>query len=143
MLSLSGIVNSMKIMLESKEELSDLTFIVGFTGADKPSPLTKNYVALGIDGAKEVIKDVYSEDETPVLLFNRFCTARIRLDIFVPETSNGIECYKIFTRLSNYIMELSTNYDFAGAGCDTITYERDEGAFVLSAYIDVEQYSLK
>ena len=40
-------------------------------------------------------------------------------------------------------MKYSSDYKFITAGCDTVTYERDEGAFVLNAYMDVEKYYLK
>ena len=40
-------------------------------------------------------------------------------------------------------MDFSSSYEFVTAGCDTVTYERDEGAFVLNAYMDIEKHSLK
>lgn len=57
----------------------------------------------------------------------------------MPETSNGIECYKMFMRISNYVESLSDEFAFAGSGCGTVQYERDEGAFVLNAYIDIKK----
>lgn len=143
MLNLGNILAALKLVLEKNSALSDLTFIVGFPGSKKPAPLTKNYVVLGIDSSKEEKKEVYSKDEPPVLLSNRHDTARIRFDIFVPETSDGINCYKIFSNIAGYVMEFSSSYEFVTAGCDTVTYERDEGAFVLNAYMDIEKHSLK
>lgn len=143
MLNASGFLQNMILVLKQNEQLSDLNFIVGFPGSKKPSPLTKNYVVLGINSSKEEKIEVYTEDETPTLKYNRRDTARIRFDIFVPETSNGIDCYEIFSTLSGYVMKYTSDYKFITAGCDTVTYERDEGAFVLNAHMDVEKYYLK
>lgn len=143
MLDASGFLQNLMLVLKRNEQLSDLNFIMGFPSSKKPAPLTKNYVVLGIDSSKEEKKEVYSKDETPVLLSNRHDTARIRFDIFVPETSNGIDCYEIFSNLAGYVMKATSDYKFIMAGCDTVTYERDEGAFVLNAYMDVERFYLK
>ena len=45
----------------------------------------------------------------------------------------------MFMRISNYVESLSDEFAFAGSGCGTVQYERDEGAFVLNAYIDIKK----
>lgn len=143
MINVVSALNKIQLVLQNNTELSELKFIMGFPGAKKPAPLTKMYVVLGIDKAADEKKEVYTKDETPVLQYNRYSTARIRFDIFVPETSDGIKCYEIFCKVANYIMGFSSDFEFVTAGCGTVTYERDEGAFVLNAYMDVEKYTLK
>lgn len=137
---LNIILNTIKTFLASRTSLSDIHFVYGFPGVTKAAPLTRPSVAVGVTKMQESKVDpVYSATDSTQLLYNRVADVRVRFDIYVPQTEDGFDCYEIFSRLGDQLLDAEASFTFVTAGCGDLKYKRDEGAFLLTAWIDIEQ----
>ncbi len=148
MINLDTVLKNMQTLFSSNANFDTITFVNGFTGEVKPSPLKKPTVAFSVDTmSEEDVDPVYSsatesEGELPTLLYNHVVKLRLSMNIYVPQTGNGIECYELYTKLSRYIMDSEFTLPFVGVGCGELKYDRDIGAFVLPTYLDIKETSI-
>ncbi len=148
MIELDKLVKQLKMLYEVMDEFDDIRFVTAFDGEAKASPLNRPTVSLSVTKMEEKdVKPVYSDvdevtGEVPTLLYNHTVDIRLQMDIHVPQTSNGIVCYEIYTRLSRRMMDSDFNINFVGVGCGDIQYNRDIGAFTLYTYVDVQECSI-
>ncbi len=148
MIELDRLVKQLKMLFEISEDFRDIRFVTAFDGEPKASPLSRPTVSFSVTKMEEKdVKPVYSDtDEVtgsgPSLLYNHTLDIRLQMDIHVPQTSKGICCYEIYTRMSRRMMDNDFNINFVGVGCGDIQYNRDIGAFTLYTYVDVQETSI-
>lgn len=148
MIELDTILKNLRLYFASVPEFSDIKFVLAYTGTAKASPLNRPTVSFSVKTMEEKDVDpVYSKadesaGETPQLLYNHVVNLRLRLDIHIPQSGDGIGCYEIYTRLSRHFMDMEFNYPFVGVGCEDIKYNRDMGAFTLYTYVDFKETSI-
>lgn len=148
MVELDTILKNMQVLLSASSSFSDIHFVHAFTGLSKASPLNRPTVSLAVKSMEEKdVEPVYTKvdeaaGEIPELLYNHVVSVRLRLDIHVPQTVNGIECYEIYTRLSRFLMDMEFTLPFVGVGCEDLKYNRDMGAFTLYTYVDLKETSI-
>ncbi len=146
MIEVDELLRNLQLLLSTRPEFADLHVVTAFPGGAKASPLVRPTVALGVDRLEEKdVEPVYAEpqqaDEPPKLLYNHLFTLRLRFDVHVPQTGDGLLCYTIFNRVSRSLLDFETNVPVVGAGCGDLRYQRDAGAFTLHAYLDLRKTS--
>ncbi|MBR4868700.1 MAG: hypothetical protein IKU10_06050 [Clostridia bacterium] len=145
---LDKIVKQLKTLFEISTAFEDIRFVTAFDGEPKASPLNRPTVSFSVNKMEEKdVNPVYSDvdkvtGETPTLLYNHTVEVRLQMDIHVPQTSNGIQCYEIYTRMSRRMMDENFSLPFVGVGCGDIQYNRDIGAFTLRTYVDLLDLSI-
>jgi hypothetical protein len=145
MVSLDQMIINLQNFLKKKEDLSDVTFVPAYAGKVKSIPLNGPVVALSVLSMEDMdVKPVYTMDDTNVsqLVYNHILTVRLALDIYVPQTDNGVGCYEVFSRMQKYLPSVNYGCPFVGTGCKGMEYYRDAGTFTLSTYVDLEQKSI-
>ena len=148
MIELDKIVKQMKMLFAISSDFDDIRFVTAYDGEPKASPLDRPTVSFSVTKMEEKdVKPVYSDvDEVtgdgPTLLYNHTVDVRLQMDIHVPQTSNGIACYEIYTRMSRRMMDDTFTVPFVGVGCGDIQYNRDIGAFTLYTYVDIQETSI-
>ncbi len=148
MVELDSLVKGLKMLFENDENFEDIHFVTAFDGEPKASPLKRPTVSFSVTRMEEKdIPPVYSDvdevtGEVPSVLYNHTVDVRLQMDIHIPQTSKGIVCYEIYTRISRRMMDDSFSIPFVGVGCGDIQYNRDIGAFTLYTYVDVQERSI-
>lgn len=143
MQELDLMVKNLTTLFSINPDFQDIRFITAFTAADKASPLNRPTVAFSVKQMEEKdVTPVYTKvdeeaGEIPELLYNHTTFVRLRVDIHVPQTTDGVVCYEIYQRLSRVIMDNTFNIPFVGVGCEELRYDRDMGAFTLYTYMDL------
>ena len=147
MVALDTLLKNLRLYFANLPAFSDVKFVCAFPGTVKASPLTRPVVSFSVKTMEEKdVPPVYSQvdeaaGEVPVLLYNHTVAVRLRVDVHVPQTGNGINCYEIYTRLSRHLMDMQFNIPVVGVGCQDLRYDRDMGAFSLYSYVDLYQTS--
>lgn len=141
MINISNVVLAVCGILGSYEAFSDIVFEPIHTAKNKPFPLVVPMVAVGCDRFTEEKGEVYSKPDAngnTQLLYNRATDIRISFDVVVSQSMNGAMCYYYFNRVANYLMENDDLYNYVGAGCGNVKYQRDLGGNILHGWVDIQ-----
>ncbi len=140
MIKFNNYLSTIKRKLENDENFSDIRVVFGFSGKKKPLPMSKPTVAVGLENSVENrIAPVYSEDNPSTMLYNRDCNICVRFDVYVPDSMEGYKCYDIFSRIGEMFFENVSTYKFTSVKCGDLSYKRDEKAFLLTGFLEIEK----
>lgn len=133
MVSVLELLNRLKNLLESSEELENIKFTLNFNNTNLERPLTGPTVVLGIKSMN--IKNgpfngyVGTSDNTEY--FGNESNIKIGLDIYVPRKIGSEESFNIFQKIYKILFMNEENIDVLALNAKEINYDSDVGAFLL------------
>ncbi len=145
MVALNSLIVNLQTYLGKQSDLDEVTFVPAFAGKVKSMPLEGPVVALAVESMEDRdVKPVYVMDDTDMeqLVYNHMINIRVRLDIYVPQTDDGLGCYDVLNRMRKYLPKVNYGCPFVGMGCHEVEYYRDAGTFTLCTYVDLEEKSI-
>ena len=123
--------------LSAQTEFAGINFITAYSSTQKPHPLTKTTVAVGVKELKiencAIGSVAKSGDNTP----QKLAKIKIFLNIYTPFSKTAIEGYKLVPKLFiSLIFNSPLNIDECQFGESTANV--DSGAFLTEAYINIK-----
>ena len=121
-----------------KTECQDLQFVASFPKELTDFPVKKPTVSLGINKASLPFTECIFEgvDGGGRKYYGTTAIFDFALNICVPKTMAGIECYKAFDKIADVCLGLN-EVTINNVYCGEIKYNRTMGALVLSAGISL------
>lgn len=118
---------------------SGVTFVRSFPKVATEFPVKEPTVSLGIKRAEIPLSEgVYlGKTSDGTKCYGAFATITYSLTICVPKALAGQECYKTFDKIANALLGKTAFFSTA-VRCGDIYYDRNMGALVLPAEIDIK-----
>ena len=127
--------------LAADQRLEGIRIVSAYPQAAKGTPLARPAVALSLKkcGLHPAAFGGYlGRSKTRGERFGRQADVTLRLFVCVPQTAQGMDCYSCFCRLCSVLMEEKKAWQLMQIGCDTLSYQRDLGAFVLECEAQIQ-----
>lgn len=117
---------------------SDIDFVSEFPSSITDFPVKKPTASLGIKKADLPFSECIFEgvDTAGRKYYGVTATCELSLNICVPKTSAGINCYSAFDKIADVCLGL-TSINITNIYCGEVKYNRMMGALVLSAGINL------
>ncbi len=127
------------LFLKLSGNCPDVTFVRSFPKVATEFPVIEPTVSIGIKKAEIPLSEgVYlGESSDGTKCYGAFATVTYSLTVCVPKNSTGQECYKTFDKIANALLG-KTDFLSTAVRCGDIYYDRNMGALVLSAEIDIK-----
>ncbi len=121
-----------------KSGCHDMQFVSEFPSEITDFPVKKPTASLGISKASLPFSECIFEgvDARNDKYYGTTATFEFSLNICVPKTMAGIECYKAFDKIADVCLGLNA-VTITNVYCGDIKYNRTMGALVLSAGINL------
>ena len=121
-----------------KKGCTDMQFVAAFPSELTDFPVKKPTASLGIEKASLPFSECIFEgvDIADKKYYGTTATFEFALNICVPKTMSGIECYKAFDKIADICLGLNEVF-ITSVHCGNIKYNRTMGALVLSAGINL------
>ena len=137
MVSVLELLNRLKNLLESSEELENIKFILNFNNSFVPKPFLEPTVVIGLNSVN--IKNgpfngyVGTKDNTEY--FGNESNIKIGLNIYVPKKIGSEENFNIFQKIYKVLFTNRENIDVLNLNAKKISYDSDIGAFLLECEV--------
>lgn len=132
---LNCIVDVSDYLLNSLSKNCDnIKFVPTFPSEISEFPIKQATVSLGIiSGSMPLAESIFDGlDAEGNKYYGTIATCEFSLDICVPKTMAGIECYKAFDQIADACLQLE-EVAVTNIYCGNIKYNRTMGALVLTA----------
>lgn len=133
------VVDVSKYLLNGlKTKCPDVQFVAEFPSELTDFPVKKPTASLGINKASLPFSECIFEgvNSSGKKYYGTTATFEFSLNVCVPKTMAGIECYKAFDKIADVCLGLN-EVTITNVYCGEIKYNRTMGALVLSAGIDL------
>jgi len=118
---------------------SGVTFVRSFPKVATEFPVKTPTVSIGIKSAEIPLSEglYLGKLSDGTKCYGAFASVTYKLTVCVPKTSAGLDCYATFDKIANAILG---NYPLYATSvrCGDIFYDRNMGALVMPAEIDIK-----
>lgn len=126
------------LLTSLKKGCKEVQFVASYPSELTDFPVKKPTASLGISNASLPFSECIFEgvDVMGNKYYGTTATFEFSLNICVPKTMPGIECYKAFDKIADVCLGLDS-VTITNVYCGEIKYNRTMGALVLSAGINL------
>ena len=128
-----NVLERIKELLESKEELSGVKFILDFPNFFAPKPILSPTVVLGIKSldVKTGTFSGYLGTKDSQEYFGNSAKLTIKVNIYIPKKDNSNNNFNIFYSICNKLLQNVDNFSIISVLAKETKYESSIDAFLL------------
>lgn len=136
----NSMVENIITYLSKDEGLSDVSFLRTYPLSDKPSPIDKVYITVGLMGI-DILKKTFSDyigDIANKSVYGRQANMSLSIKVYSPRGLGGEGCMEVFERVCSSLMFGQKEYAIQSIECRSIDYDLHLTSLILSSTVKFE-----
>lgn len=136
----NSVVENIITYLSKDESLSDISFLRTYPLTDKPSPIDKVYITVGLTGI-DILKKTFSDyigDIANKSVYGRQANVSLSIKVYSPRRLGGEGCIEVFERVCNSLLFGQKEYAIQNIECRGIDYDLQLTSVILSSTVKMD-----
>lgn len=134
-----SVIDKIISLLSEDQALKDVNFISFYPISDKPVPIDKTYVTVGLKGIKILSKGIgdYQGISENKSVYGSKSVITVSIKIYSATKFGGNECLRTFSKICDSLMFRDRGFAVDKAECGKIQFDRNTSALVMECEIDI------